>query len=280
VFSGGNHVTYNNLGIGPSHGDGIRPGSGSTITNSTIHGNPKCGIKTIGNSLTITNNEIAHNGSTSTNPISQACGVKLMGTKGSDSGAYSTVSGNVVHDNVHTALWIDCDGHDNVFSNNTVYGNTGVALDAETSYHNTFRGNTVYGNGFGFTDPAVSILDSIGIVVTNNTLSHNYRGVRVWATRRSSVSSPRPGLGCADTSMTGYVPSGISVTGNRFTTEQRIGFAPNRVKVSAASFDSNCYTVGQLSDTNWQLPADQTSTWKQWQSAGKDPHGVVKTTSC
>ena len=179
VFSGGKNVLYDSIGIGPSPGDGVRPGSGSTIQNSTIHDNNKCGITTFGSSLLITNNEIARNGSTSTSPISQACGLKIRGMQGSDSGAYSTVSNNVVHDNVHTALWVDCNGHDNVFSNNTVYGNTGIALDEETGYRDTFRGNIVHDNGFGFQIQAVSILDSMGGTVANNTLTNNYRGVRI-----------------------------------------------------------------------------------------------------
>lgn len=280
VFLGGRHVTYDNLGIGPSHGDGLHPGPGSTIKNSTIHGNPACGISSAANSVTVTNNEITQNGSTTISPISRACGLKIHGMKGSDSGAYWTVSGNIVHDNVHTALWVDCNGHDNVFSHNTVYGNTGVALDEETSYRNTFRANAVHDNGFAMQEPAVSILDSIGGVVANNTFTNNYRGVHIWADRRATVSSPKVGSGCADTSLTGYIPSRISITGNTFTTEQQVGFAPHLVKASAASFDENCYMVSSSSDTNWQLPGDSTATWKQWRNAGKDPHGVRTTTGC
>jgi hypothetical protein len=104
--------------------------------------------------------------------------------------------------------------------------------------------------------------------------------VYVWADRRATVSSPQVGSGCANTSLTGYVPSGISVTGNAFTTQQRVGFAPHKVAVSAASFDANCYTVAQLSDTTWNLPGDTTATWTQWRGAGKDPYGVEKTTGC
>jgi hypothetical protein len=280
VFDGGKNVTYNNLGIGPSHGDGLRPGDGSTIINSTIHGNPKCGITTIAKSLVITGNEITQNGSMSTSPISRACGLKILGMRGRDSGAYATVSNNVIHDNVHTALWVDCDGHDNVFAGNTIYGNTGVAYSDETSYHNTFRGNTVHDNGFGMSMPAVSILDSIGSVVKNNTFAHNYRGVNVWADHRATKSSPQAGTGCADADLTGYIPSHISVVGNDFTTPQRVGFAPHHVNVSAAAFDANCYKVASSSDEIWRLPGDSTATWRQWRNAGKDPNGVSTTGSC
>ena len=279
VFSGGKHVTYNNLGIGPSQGDGLRPGDGSTIKNSTIHGNPKCGITTSANSLVITGNDISQNGSTSTSPISQACGLKIHGYKGADSGAYSTISGNDVHDNVHTALWVDCDGHDNVFSGNTVHGNTGVAVSFETSYRNTFRGNTVHDNGFGFEEPAVQILDSMRSVVRRNTFTNNYRGLFIWADRRATVTSPQAGTGCAATSFTGYVPSHNSVTDNKFTTEHRVGLAGS-VNVSAGSFDRNCYRVTAESDATWQLPGDSTATWRQWRRAGKDPNGIRTTTGC
>src|SRR5215217_6756801 len=75
VFTGGKNVTYNGIGIGPSKGDGLRPGDGSIIVNSFIHDNTKCGISTVGNNLVITGNDISRNGSASTVPISQACGL-------------------------------------------------------------------------------------------------------------------------------------------------------------------------------------------------------------
>ena len=63
-------------------------------------------------------------------------------------------------------------------------------------------------------------------------------------------------------------------------TEQRTGFAPNGVAVSAATFDRNCYTVANASNANWQLPGDSTATWAQWLAAGKDPTGRAQTTAC
>jgi hypothetical protein len=279
VFSAGKSVTYENIGIGPSQGDGLRPGSRSIVQDSIIHDNSNCGITTVGNSLVIVNNEITRNGLTPTSP-SQACGVKIRGMQGSDTGAYSTISGNVVHDNGHNALWVDCDGHDNVFSNNLIYANSGIALDEETSYHNTFTANTVHDNGFGMSLAAVSILDSTGGIYTGNTLTNNYAGVRVWADKRATVASPKTGMGCANASMTGYIPSGITVTANVFKTEQRVGFGLSVVKATAATFDSNCYTVAQLTDTNWQLPGTTKATWTQWRSAGEDPNGAEKTVTC
>jgi parallel beta helix pectate lyase-like protein len=280
VFTGGRNVTYAGLGIGPSRGDGLRPGDGSIIVNSIIHDNTNCGISTVGNNLTITGNEITRNGSTSTTPISQACGLKIRGMDGRDSGAYSTISNNLVHDNVHTALWVDCNGHDNVFANNEVYGNTGIAFSEETGYRNQWIGNDVHDNGFGFKMQAVSILDSIGGVVSANTFTNNYRGIRIWSDRRATQSSPLVGTGCAGDTSTGYIPSGISITGNRFTTDQRTGFAPNGVALSAATFDQNCYTVANMSNASWQLPGDSTATWSQWRSAGKDPTGTAQTVAC
>jgi parallel beta-helix repeat protein len=279
VFAGGKNVAYVHLGIGPSKGDGVRPGDGSKIRRSTIHDNPDCGISTAGNSLVIRNNEIRNNGTTTVN-TSRACGVKIRGMTGSDSGAYSIVTGNLIHDNGHNAMWADCNAHDNVFSNNRVYDNTGIAIDAETSYRNTFSGNAVYRNGAGQTRPAVSILDSIGTVVRDNTFAHNYAGVLIWADRRAKLSAARVGSGCADASLTGYIPSNNSIGNNRFATEQRVGFWLKNVRLSAASFDGNCYTVARLADLNWQLPADQTASWKQWRAAGNDPNGIHKTASC
>jgi parallel beta-helix repeat protein len=279
VFVAGKSVTYDNLGIGPSRGDGIRPGSWSIVQNSIIHDNSNCGITTVGNWLVIANNEITHNGLAPTSP-SQACGVKIRGMQGSDTGAYSTISGNIVHDNGHNALWVDCDGHDNVFSNNVIYGNSGIALDEETSYHNTFTGNTVHDNGFGMSLAAVSILDSTDGIFTNNTLTNNYAGVRVWADRRATVSAPKAGMGCANASLTGYIPSGITLSGNLFKTEQRVGFGLSGVTTTAATFDFNCYTVAQLTDTNWQLPGTTRATWTQWRSAGEDLNGAEKTVTC
>src|SRR4029079_11021260 len=104
----------------------------------------------------------------------------------------------------------------------------------------------------------------IGGVVAGNTFTNNYRGIRIWSDRRATVSSPLIGSGCARDGSTGYIPSAITITGNRFTTEQRTGFAPNGVAVSAATFDRNCYTVGNTSNASWQLPGDSTATWAQW----------------
>jgi len=280
VFTGGKGVTYDGLGIGPSKGDGLRPGDDSVIVNSLIHDNKKCGISTVGNNLVITGNDISRNGSTSTFPVSQSCGLKIRGMNGRDSGGHSTIANNIVHDNVHSALWVDCNGHDNVFSNNEVYGNTGIAIDDETSYRNQWVGNNVHDNGFGSKMQAVSILDSTGVIVADNVFTHNYRGIRIWADRRATLSSPQIGTGCAADGSTGYIPSGISVTGNRFTTEQRIGFAPNGVSVSAAAFDRNCYTVTDMRNTSWQIAGDSTATWTQWRAAGQDPTGAAQTIPC
>jgi Right handed beta helix region len=131
VFVNGKNTLYEGLGIGPSKGIGLSPGTGSTIIGSRIHDNQMCGIETAANYLTITGNEIDRNGTLATK--GNACGVKLDGYLGADSGAYNTVTNNVVHDNIGHGLWSDCDGHDNTFSGNDVYNNAGVALDDETS---------------------------------------------------------------------------------------------------------------------------------------------------
>ncbi len=279
VFSGGRDLVIQGLGIGPSDNTGINPGNGSTIIGNHIHDNQMCGIETAANHLKIDGNEIDHNGVLINR--GNACGIKLHGYKGADSGAYSTVTGNIVHDNVGHGLWVDCDGHDNTFSGNRVYGNAGVALDDETSYNNSFTDNIVYGNGFGWSTYAINILDSIGTNVDGNTLRDNYKGVNIGADQRATLYSPRPGLGCANVTLTGYHPSGIAITNNTLSLPTRAGFAPSgAVPLSAARFDDNCWTGADVSSTNWRLPMDATATWSQWRSAGEDQHGRAQPNAC
>jgi hypothetical protein len=277
VFSGGRNVVIRGLGIGPSDNTGLNPGTGSTIIGNRIHDNRMCGIETAANHLTIRRNEIDHNGSLATK--GDACGIKLHGTAGKDSGAYSLVSANLVHNNTGHGLWVDCDGHDNTFSGNRVYGNAGVALDDETSYNNSFTDNIVYGNGFGWSTYATSILDSIGTNVSGNRFRHNYKGVDVRADDRATRSRPRPGLGCANITLTGYHPSGISIRRNKFSLPQRSGFA-STVRLSAARFDHNCWRRTEASSTNWRLPTDATATWSQWREAQQDQHGRLQALPC
>jgi hypothetical protein len=280
VFSGGRNNLYQDLDIGPSRGTGVNPGSGSTIIGTHIHHNQMCGIETAANSLTITGNEIGPSNGTLANK-GDACGIKLHGLSGSDSGAYNSVTNNSIHDNMGHALWVDCDGHDNTFSGNSVYNNAGAALDDETSYNDSFTNNIVHDNGFGWSNYAVNILDSMGTNVSGNTLTHNYRGVNVWADKRATLNAPRSGLGCANISLTSYHPSGIAITNNTFPSPQRSGFASTgMVPLSAVNLDNNCWTVAALSDTNWRIPTDSTATWSQWQAAGKDRHGWAQTGAC
>ncbi len=278
VFLGGKDLLFQDLGIGPSQGHGINPGTGSTITGNHIHDNAMCGIETAANYMVITGNDIGPNNGTLANR-GDACGIKLHGYLGADSGAYNTVTNNIVHDNTGHGLWVDCDGHDNTFSGNIVYGNAGAALNDETSYNNTFTNNVVHDNGFGWGSYAVNVLDSIGSTFTSNTFTNNYKGVNVWKDSRGTLAAPEPGLGCANVSLTGYRPSGITLTSNRFTTPHRSGFGAS-VPLSFAVFDYNCWTVATLADTNWRILADSTATWTQWRNAGQDANGLQQTAPC
>lgn len=224
VFAGGKFVLIQGLGIGPSNNTGLDPGAGSSIIGNEIHDNGMCGIESAGNSLTIAGNEIHGNGLLINK--GDACGIKLHGYAGADSGAYSSVTDNVVHDNIGHALWVDCDGHDNTFDGNVVYRNAGIALDEETSYHDTFTNNLVYGNGFAWSNSAVTILDSIGTQVRGNTFIHNEGDVHIGKDHRGTLSAPQPGLGCADLSLTGYRPSAITVSGNGWLLPYRAGSVP------------------------------------------------------
>ncbi len=279
VFKWGKNTFYRGLGIGPSKGIGLDPGTGSTIIGNRIHDNQMCGIETAANYLTIARNKIVKNGTLATK--GNACGVKLHGYLGADSGAYNTVTNNIVRGNTGHGLWVDCDGHNNTFSGNNVYNNAGVALDDETSYNNTFTNNNVHGNGFGWSDYAVSILDSIGTKVRGNKFTNNYKGVSISRDARATRRRAAPGLGCADRTHTAYYPFGITITSNRFTTPERSGFASSGlVPASAARFNYNCWTVASLSDTSWRIPTDSTATWSQWRGIGQDPHGRAKRAPC
>jgi len=279
VFSGGRNLLVSHLGIGPSASHGLNPGTGSTITGNRIHDNQTCGIETIASHLTITGNEIDHNGTLSNR--GDACGIKLHGTKGTDSGAYNIVTGNVVHDNAGHGLWVDCDGHDNTFSDNRVYNNAGIALSDETAYGDSFTNNIVHDNGFAWSVYAIDILDSIGTKVSGSSLTNNYKGVNIWADRRATLSSPKSALGCANVTLTGYHPSKITITINTFSLPQRAGFASSGlVPLSAAIFDYNCWTGTAVSGTNWRIPTDSTATWSQWRKAGEDQHGRILTSAC
>jgi parallel beta-helix repeat protein len=270
VIDGRKQLWLQGLQIGPSHSAGLRPGTDSTVIGNRITGNETCGIITAANNMTILDNEIDHNGLLVNK--GGACGVKLVGYEGADSGAYNTLIGNNVHDNIGNGLWADCDAHDNVFDSNTVTNNDGVGLDQETAYGNTFSNNVVTGNGFEWGSYAMQSLDSIGGSFTGNTFTDNYKGVNVWRDERGTLTTPQPGLGCAGVDLEAYVPAGTSVDHNTFTASPRAGFG-GTVTLQAATFDYNawCGATG----TNWRLPSDPMATWDQWIRAGQDTHGTI-----
>jgi parallel beta-helix repeat protein len=278
VFAGGVGVLYDGIGIGPSDSDGIRPGSSSTIQNVRIHDAANCGVNATTNFLTVQDSEIDHNG---TDPLGGAadCGLKIHGANGVDVGHDNVVDRNYVHDNGHNGVWTDCDAYHNTVSNNVVADNGSMGLDEETSYENTWTGNTVSGNGFDTSWPAAQSLDSIGSSWTDNVFSGNWGAFKVWKDKRGTVATPAPGTGCADATLSGYIPSGITFSNNRMTTAQRGGIAQS-TSPDSATFDYNCWTVDTLGAANWILPADTTSTWTQWQAAGQDPNGVHQLAPC
>ena len=278
VFSGGQRTYYEGLGIGPSSGIGLSPGSGSTVIGNYIHDNEVSGIETVGNHLTIKGNEVGpHNGIVANAGI-DASGIKLHGYFGADSGAYNYVIGNVVHDNVGYGLWSDCDSHDNKFYSNIVYGNAGVGLDDETSYNNTWSANDVHDNGFAWAAPAVSIRDTIGSRLIDNVFRGNHAGVALTMDKRATLFGPSPGLGCADRTLTGYIPSGILVSDNRFIATTPSGFAYQGAP--APAFSGNCWSVPSLTGAYWQLPGRPNASWEDWRADGLDVDGRVQTMRC
>jgi Right handed beta helix region len=277
VFSGGQGTFYEGLGIGPSSGIGLQPGGGSIIMGNHIHDNELSGIETVANNLVINGNEIGPNNGT-TAALGDASGIKLHGYAGSDSGAYNLVVNNAVHDNIGHGVWSDCDAHDSRFVNNYVSHNAGAGLVDETSYNNAWVGNVVQGNGLTWAAPAVSVRDTIDSFMSHNLFYNNYAGVQVSMDRRATLTLPSPGLGCADSTLTGYVPSGTVVSRNRFIATAPSGFlydAPN-----ASGFSGNCWSVPSLTGTYWEIPGDSSATWAQWQAAGLDLDGREQTTRC
>jgi parallel beta-helix repeat protein len=278
VFSGGQNAYYEGLGIGPSSGVGLSPGGGSTVIGDYIHDNEISGIETVANHLTIKGNEVGPNNGTAAAAGTDASGIKLHGYFGADSGAYNVVVGNAIHDNFGYGLWSDCDSHDNVFEGNYVYNNAGVGLDDETSYNNTWSNNDVHDNGFAWAAPAVSIRDTLGSRLTENVFTRNYAGVTLVMDKRATLFDLSPGLGCADRTLTGYVPSGAVISNNRFIATTPSGFEYQGVP--APAFSGNCWSIPSLTGTYWQLPGDPTATWADWRAAGLDVYGREQTTRC
>jgi parallel beta-helix repeat protein len=278
VFSGGQHTYYQGLGIGPSNGIGLSPGSGSTVIGDYIHDNEVSGIETVANHLTIKGNEVGPDNGTDAYAGTDASGIKLHGYLGAESGAYNLVVGNTVHDNLGYGLWSDCDSHDNLFEGNYVYDNAGVGLDDETSYNNTWSKNDVRDNGFAWAVPAVSIRDTFGSRLVGNVFTRNRAGVLVAMDERATLFSPSPGLGCADRTLTGYLPSETVISDNRFIATGPSGFEYQGAP--APAFAANCWSVPSLAGTYWQLPGNPTASWEDWQAAGLDVYGREQTTRC
>jgi parallel beta-helix repeat protein len=191
--------TITNTEVRFNHGQGVRLGTGLTVSDSYLHHNGQFGIAGGGVGAQIIGNEISHNGTAGFSALWAAGGTKFLHVND------LVVEGNFVHSNRGPGLWTDGGGNGTTYENNRVVGNEHAGIKHEISGTANITGNHVEGNGF------------------ENSVDYRGAGILVRESGPASISGNKV-LGNKDaivllhdddrTNDTGNRLTGIVVTGN------------------------------------------------------------------
>ena len=165
----GAHNTYKYNTIGPNEYGPVGTGESSaggyaivgagytTIVDNCFDHDAQGAFNDSGADITITGNEIAWNGlgeypddgGPGASPYSCGCsgGGKLFFSWN------AVITGNYVHDNYNTGIWLDFDNAGANISGNYVASNWGEGISLEASYNASISDNTLVGNGWASDGP-------------------------------------------------------------------------------------------------------------------------------
>lgn len=131
-----NEVAFNST-------EGIEIYSGGTVSNNHVHNNGQEGIFSYASTgATIINNEVDHNNTAGFDQAIEAGGIKVSKT------VNLTISGNIIHDNYGTGIWLDTNDSGYLIDNNTVTNSSHHGIKIEATASGTVSNNTVTNSGF------------------------------------------------------------------------------------------------------------------------------------
>jgi parallel beta-helix repeat protein len=159
----GNDVSFNST-------EGIEVFSGGLVQNNHVHDNGQLGIfgyKPVG--AVVQNNEIDHNNTAYYDQSWEAGGIKICGSSS------VVITGNYVHDNWGTGIWLDTNDTGYLIDHNTVINNSHSGIKVEAALSGTVSNNTVTDSGFLQPSPyggdGINVDRSSTVVVGGNTVT-------------------------------------------------------------------------------------------------------------
>ena len=259
------------------------PGSGFIVRRSHLHHNGQFGFCAGGGSANglFADNEVDHNNTLGFGGTVGGGGGKFTGTRN------LTITGNNVHDNNGTGIWLDADNRDAVVSGNRSSNNTdiydgGDGIKIEVSCDVTVSDNTTSGNGRG----GIHINNSQRILVggsrSGNTVSVPPGGAFGIALHAGGRETGGDGLQCGPGSQASTIDN--RVIANDITMPHRVaawnglrrGFG--NAEVHGNRFSGNRYHVPACSAERWKWWDGETMVTvpfsgggMSWQGFGQDP---------
>ncbi|WP_370328244.1 right-handed parallel beta-helix repeat-containing protein [Euzebya sp.] len=254
------------LVVTENHGGGIAMGEGSPLSASTITHNGQWGVGGEGvGGLTVTDVEIAYNGTLGYEWFWEAGGTKFKHTDG------AVFDGSWVHHNGGPGIWFDLDNTDITVTDNVAEANEVMGIFLEVSDGAVVRGNTVRGNGFG---PAAGELGAglavhgvSDAVVTGNVLVGNALELSAVHYERDSEVTGNPftieGLEVRDNHFAPVVEGSVSFyvdnDDTELYTDGSITFEENTYDLTGCE---DCFRWGEITDA------------EGWRAAGNDAGGT------
>jgi hypothetical protein len=275
-----NWVIVNNE-IRNNHGGGANIGNSVLFQGNYVHHNGQIGILSTGRQVVVDGNEISFNNADGYNYSWQGGGAKFM-----NGSIYCKVRNNWVHDNYGPGLWFDWGNQHNTMEGNRTARNYGMGLFYEMSFDGTIRYNISDHDGPDI--KGKSIWNGAGILSTNSN--------RVTAYANTILSSTN-GLAAARDSRRGTCPYDFLPSyGEAFSVKDlnyhdnvvvqeagngsAAGFVSEDISLFSSGSDHFAQNTYKLDNSTGRFFEWQGSKgFTQWQSAGQDTAGVLKSSA-
>ena len=235
-------------------------GPGNKILHNQVHHNRQGNIKGFGRDNLVEGNEISHGNYRDEFPAGgEGGGTKFLKSTN------LILRNNWVHHNKN-GLWCDFDNDQIVYEDNTVEDNADNGIFQEYGYNVVIRNNTVRRNGRG-----IKITSTRNCEVHDNTVTDNSW---LWASERDRQLSGRHGIyRLRDLNVHDNT---VTLTGVRSGIRDNLQGSPLAWDTAANNrFDRNHYTdqSGAAKPFFWENNQDY--SWAEWQAAGNDVNGSL-----